>query len=291
MDTVLLAASAKGGAPDFLTQTLAVVQIIFFSIPGLVAFLSYITAKRTIFQPLRTEIFKKQIEDLSSILSLLSGKGEVDLRQSFAFKDLIQANIAKMYDAYAKFAFNIVRPEQRLEYRPELCPTAMVLPEALKLATEYRTDDVTPAPKSDRAEEWDYVHYTISIPRAFTDKEDEFKRIFDSPLLPQSIVGALERYLSVVRENAVIVSEVIQECAKEMPEKYPQVVDIEHASYSWIDSRINERLESLEPVAKLINRNAREYFDADNLLPARNRRYRLMSRARRLTGRRRNVQS
>jgi hypothetical protein len=265
--SVVLAA-ANNNAPDLLSQISTVVQIAFFAATGMVAILSYITAKKTIFQPLRTEIFKRQIEDLSSVLRLFSGKGEVALRKEFSFDDLITANIAVMYDAYLAFAFNMARPEEVLEYRHELCPSAMVLPEALQVASDYRVDN-TAKKNSNIPEEWDYKAYAISIPTGFSDKVDEFQVILDSPLLPKSIAGLLEKYFSVVEEeNITIIREVIEQSAEEMPAKYPTLGDIEHSSFNWILNRIAHQFQELEPTAKMINENVRAYFDSDNLLPA-----------------------
>ena len=251
---------------DFLSRVSTSVQILFFLATGWVAVLSYVTAKKTLFQPLRTEIFKKQIEDLSLILGLFSGKGEVQLREEFAFDELIIANIAKMYDTYAAFAFDVVRPEEIWEYRHELCPVSIVRPEALELATSYRIDDIPE--KLIKPKEWEYKGYDISLPRAFSAKEDDIKRILDSPLLPISVAEMLERYLAVVYNNAQIIQDAIIECANEMPLKYPKLDDLKKASPIWIENRIRSNFSHLVPVAKEINDYVRNYFDSDNLLPS-----------------------
>ena len=114
--------------------------------------------------------------------------------------------------------------------------------------------------------------YDVSIPRAFSDKEGEFRAVLDSPLLPRPIAVLLEKYLSIVEgDNITIIREVIVECAKEMPTNYPALDDIQRASYNWIRNRINDKFEKLEPTAKMINEYVRKYFDSDNLLPSKNK--------------------
>jgi hypothetical protein len=255
--------------PSVLSQVSAAVQIAFFATTGIVAVLSYVTAKRTIFQPLRAEVFKKQIEDLGLVLKLFSGKGEYQLQEDFAFSTLIEANIAKMYDAYVNFAFGYSRPEEVLEYRHELCPSSMVLPEGLTAMVGYRVDDDLPA-KIPKPKEWEYPNYEISLPRAFSVKQKEFEAVIDSPLLPRPIAKMLQDYLSAVDDNASTVREVIQECSKDMPSNYPTLNDIKQSSFGWIHHAIIDKRMPLEPIAKSINEHARSYFDSDNLFSVNN---------------------
>jgi hypothetical protein len=263
------AAAARGPGPSILGQVSIIVQIAFFLSTGIVALLSYITARKTIFQPLRVEIFKKQLEDLSLVLKIFVGKGTYDLFEDFAFYDLIDANIAKMYDAYASFAFDSRRPEEQLEYRHELCPSSMVLPEGLVALTGYRVEGVLAKPI--KSEEWNYRNYEISLPRKFSENQSELQAVLDSPLLPRSIAAKLEDYLDVVEANASVVREVIDECAKDMPTKYPTPKHLQEASFGWIEHKILRDVKDLEPLADSINNSVRSYFDTDALLPVKTR--------------------
>lgn len=265
-----LSAASSGGSAStsLLGQLSTIVQIAFFCITGAVAILSYVGAKRTFFQPLRTEIFKKQIESLAAILELLAGKGEVDLSNDFDFPALVNANIAEMYDAYLEFAFKMKRNEEELEYRPELCPVAMMLPEFLQKASGFRMDDV-PDRATEEPETWDYRHPGIALPRGYVNRRKEFDTILDNPLLPRSIAELVENYLSVVEDNAVVISEAIEECAPKMPEYYPNLEDLKNASFDWIYNQWVQKSASLQPLAKKINDAVRAYFDTDNLLPQR----------------------
>jgi len=267
---------------NVLNQVSTIFQILFFFATGCVAILSYVTAKRTLFQPLRTEIFKKQIEDMGLVLKMFSGKGEVELREDFAFPALIIANIAIMYDDYGQFAFDWTRPEDLREYRHELCPQIMARLEALEPATGYLIDD---APKEvAKPKQWKYEGYVIPLPRAFPAKQDEFMLILDNPVLPTTIVAMLEEYLNVILGNVDLVRDVIVKCAEEMPSKYPELNDLKKASYDWIRNRINSEFHELEPESKKINAYVRTYFGPDNLLPSKRQSNRMLGRAQRLIG-------
>ncbi|HZN99519.1 MAG TPA: hypothetical protein VFB61_17480, partial [Gemmatimonadales bacterium] len=64
----------------------------------LLPFLTYRQARRTVLQPLRTEIFKKQLDGMTQVLQLFIGKAEHQLLDDFAFDELYSANIALLYD-------------------------------------------------------------------------------------------------------------------------------------------------------------------------------------------------
>ena len=263
-----LSAASSGGSAStsLLDQLSTIVQIAFFCITGAVAVLSYVGAKRTFFQPLRTEIFKKQIESLAAILELLAGKGEVDLRNDFDFPTLVDANIAEMYDAYLAFAFKMKRNEEELEYRPELCPEAIMRPEFLEKASGFRMDDARP-PAAEGPKTWNYRHPGTALPRRYVATRKEFDTVLDNPLLPQSIAELVENYLSVVEDNAVVINDAIEECAPKMPEYYPSLEDLTNSSFDWIHDQWVQKSAALQPLAKKINDAVRAYFDTDNLLP------------------------
>jgi hypothetical protein len=262
----IAAANGNPAPVGLLSQLSMIAQIAFFAITATVAVLSYASAKRTFFQPLRTEIFKKQIEGLSAVLGLLAGKGEVDLRNDFHFHALVNANIAQMYDAYVSYAFGVERPESELEYRPELCPVIAALPEYLELLSEYKEDDA-PAQVAEKPQTWEYHHHGVSFPRGYVEREAEVRTILDNPLLPRKIATMIENYLATVEDNALNIGSVIDECAPQMPDNYPTLKDLERSSYGWIIHVWTARFTYLEPLAKGINGTVRTYFDTDNLLP------------------------
>lgn len=250
-----------------LSQVLTTVQIAFYASTATVAVLSYRTAKRTLFQPLRTEVFKNQVTDLSQVLKLFSGKKEVKLRDEFAFSALIRANTAKMFDSYALFAFDYERPKESREYRIELCPISLVDPAALRVDESFLRPDAQRSPV--KPEKWDYKHTDISLPREYTDKHDEVQLILDSPLLPSPVGELLESYLEVINQNTIQIRDTIVECSKDMPDKYPTLEDLQRSRTSWVTNEVNRKFRHLEPEANKINAYVRTYFDSDNLLPKR----------------------
>ncbi len=83
---------------------LAFESILFITV-GVITVLTYLHAKDTILQPMRTELFKIQMEELSKVLKFFVGQEENDLREKFAFSKLINVNAIALIDEYASIFF------------------------------------------------------------------------------------------------------------------------------------------------------------------------------------------
>lgn len=83
---------------DSIEITKYVIQITFYITTGAVAILSFVQAKKTIFSPMRNEIFKKQLESLENFQDLLGKIDSVEsLKDRFGFDRIITYNAMKVY--------------------------------------------------------------------------------------------------------------------------------------------------------------------------------------------------
>ncbi|OIS63054.1 hypothetical protein A4A36_20925 [Bacillus subtilis] len=88
---------------------------LFFITTGTVAILTFRQARKTVLQPLRTEVFKEQIKIMGEILELFNGKSQIDLRNDLDFRRIFEGNCLRMFDSFAKYFFNVkVNKENRL---------------------------------------------------------------------------------------------------------------------------------------------------------------------------------
>jgi hypothetical protein len=78
-----------------------VVQSIFLLGTLVLAVLTYRQALKTIFLPLRTEVFKEQIKVFGKIQEMLLSKTQLDLWTEFGLIDLVAVNCQAMVDTYA----------------------------------------------------------------------------------------------------------------------------------------------------------------------------------------------
>lgn len=255
-----------------LDQTAKVAQIFFWISTVIIATMTYRNARKTIFQPLKTEVFKKQIESLEGVLKLFVGKGELILRDDFDFELLRHANIMKMYDAYAMHTFNKNRPLEILEYRSELCPTMIISIEHLERNFRLVDDDKAPlgeasGPFAAGRRGWKYLAGETSLPAAYEEMSGRIRLALEDPLLPSPIAHALEDYLELAQGNALKISEIIRVMSDQMPRRYPSIMDLYDARTEWLENQVSENFEDLRPAAERVIKLAREYFNSDGLLP------------------------
>ncbi|MFD0397269.1 hypothetical protein ACFVHI_04235 [Kitasatospora sp. NPDC127121] len=260
-----------------LSHISTISQIAFWTSTSVVATLSYRNAKRTIFQPIKTEIFKKQVDVLADTLNLLNGDRQSIHPGGFDFTELLTANVAKLYDAYLSYAFDMKRPMEVREYRVELCPSSLIAQEALELDT---SDKITPGPlgKPSKPPSWTYRHLDLSLPLKYSDRVSDFRELLKNPLLPSHIASLLSDFLDAVTKKTVGLGPVIEAAAKEMPERYPTLDDLTNASFSWVDNRYNRETDSLAPLADQLTGEIRAYFAPDSIMATPKRSFRRKGR-------------
>lgn len=253
----------------------ALFQIAFWVTVGAVAVLSFLQARKTLFQPIKTEVFKAQLEEMKRILGLFVGKGEVELRRDWGLDKAAYVNCMRMFDAYAGNFFDKVVERDDRPYNKHNCPQSLILGSSLKVADDHFKQDsqrVTAAHSEARdprvrAALWgDYKHDEIHIPREFVERDKVLQSFLENPLVPGESVSQLSEFRDVLLANVNIIGEVLRECAKEMPEKYCNTQDLENASYDWVLNRISRRFRDLRPVAESLVAIIRSHYDVDALM-------------------------
>lgn len=260
---------------EFIADNIATmkdsIQIIFFIIIATLSILTYLKAKKTLLQPIKTEVFKEQIKAFSSVLKFFSGKGEVALREELAFDDFFYANCFALYDSYARLFFEIQIDIEKRPYRKELCPTAIFSEERLTLADEYvipeKGEDPSAPDPNTRASIWlSNKNIPLRIPQKMSEAEDQIEKFIQSPVLPKNCIKLIEKFREQLRKNIMMIEEILLEASKDMPVKYPNFEIMKKASTDWIYAKYTERFEHLEPHARTLTDFIREYYLTDDLL-------------------------
>lgn len=262
----------------WIEQSKDVAQVFFWITLGTISILTYLRAKKTILQPIRTEIFKVQLEEMRTILSLFVGKGEIELRQEFGLEKLFRANTLMMYDEYASTFFDFkVNREERL-YSHKECPCSLVTEEGMmkyfELADDHlQTDNSNSSEKEKdprvRAALWaNYTQYNICIPKEYSEQEKKIQNLLENPLLPSECVKLLNEYTETIHKNINLTRKILTEAAKEMPDKYPSLEDLKKSSFDWLTHRFVDDFVHLKPKAEAIIAFVRSCYDVDNLLEA-----------------------
>ncbi|MCH1642929.1 hypothetical protein MJ257_22785 [Paenibacillus timonensis] len=261
---------------DSINVLFFLINISFFCIVGTVTILTYKTAKKTLLQPIRTEIFKEQLKEFSSLLEFFNGKDETDYRKQFAFDKLLSCNAISLMDKYARLFFDVEIDPDKRPYNITECPSSIFTSKGaekyLAVCDEHVITDngdiekpIKPDPRT-RAAIWSsYEQHEIHIPREFSETEDRLKKIKNSPLLPVECVDLIDRYIEVAYKNVDMIRELLTNCARELPEKYADYELMKKASISWIHHKYVDEFEHLSEPASNIIKYIRHYFSVDNL--------------------------
>ncbi|MCR6657702.1 MAG: hypothetical protein NVV63_18270 [Opitutus sp.] len=261
--------------PIWLQVAKEVFQILFFTVIGTVTVLTFIKAKRTLLQPIRTEVFKEQLKAFTDVLSHFNGKGEIELRRSAGIDDFFGANVTALYDIYAHHFFDIEMKEGSRPYDRSKCPMSRIsfkeMEGKFQLADEHirEVDQPPKPPRPDprtRAAIWHkHTHAEAHLPRSMVDFQNALMRLRESPLVPTELANLLSEYSAVIDENVTILCDVLTAAAKEMPEKYPTLEAMKKSSFGWIHARYQDKFKQLKPPADAITGYLRSYFGTEEL--------------------------
>jgi hypothetical protein len=255
----------------FCTDLSGVVQILFWITAGTLAVLTYRQARKSLFQPLRVEVFKYQVELLTQVNALLALKQETELRQFFDFDAVLAWNSRVLMEAYAWTTFTAQPPPGGgvLDSNREVLIGALIslpLDEYVELvaAPEAGNENKKPREEPTKAEWSDYRHGAIHITRNYSDAVSTVEALIRNPLLPEGLRPLLEELLEAVSANILAVGTAMDEVASQLPISYPSLAAVQSSELSWVQNTWNSKATTLEPIADRIVQWARSYLQTDD---------------------------
>jgi hypothetical protein len=250
-----------------------IVQTLFFALIGAITVLTYVRARKTLLQPIRTEVFKTQLQEFTAILSMLGGKGEIELSDEWGFSEFRRANCTAMFDAYARTFFDAKIDPNNRPYNTTNCPVSRIEPETLVMADDYVVSDQSQSAKSGdrdprvRAAQWaTYKPDEIHLPTVMVQAQDRLTKVLESPLLPAKCLAELRAFEDTVDANVVLIAKVLKDSAKEMPMKYETPQMLAHASFNWVENQYNNEFNQLKPKADAVVAFIRSYYDVESIM-------------------------
>jgi hypothetical protein len=252
-----------------------IAQIAFWVVAATVTVLTYRHARRTVLQPIRTEVFKAQLQAMSGIMGMFLGERELSLRRAFGFQTLFNVNVCDLYDAYAANFFDVQFDRETRPYNSRDCPMHMrdsdsTTPEESKAHILEPQPPLAAAPAADgrvRAARWArYRHDHLYINRQYCEMQQRLTEILENPLLPLTLIDLLTKYRETAGRNQLVLLNLLDDAAKEMPEMYSSLQDLEKFSSDWLWNRYMGNFEHLKPLGGEIVEFIRAYFAPDNLM-------------------------
>lgn len=242
------------------------VQILFWITLAVTAVLTYRQARRSIFQPMKNEIFKNQIEELKAIITIFLGKDDLRLGEDASLPKALEVNAVLLYDEYAFHRFGVkVDPDTRRYSRKE-CSTSLVSKEyALNNFTKLDGHTQTHDPREPyQFSDWKADGFgMISVPDTYDEYLKRIMSMAANPLLPAELAKLLTEYCDLLRENIMAVMATLNECQNELEDKYETLDSLRGAAFYWIHNKYRDNFKPLEPKAKEIISFIRSYVNSD----------------------------
>lgn len=263
--------AAIQGSSSITEDILNVVQIIFFIVTGILAVFTYLGARRTVLQPIRTEVFKQQLNVFSEILVIFNGKDEIQLREYFNFNYLVRINSFYLLDKYAKLYFNINSIEREKEY--DNWKNVIFTKKYEEQFFEFRSDgsifahdnDIKYTGKSD-IDIWNnFIIDKILLPEDLVIAISTIRELAGSALLPSECANYLYQIINTVNDNINSIEELLYEVAAELPNKFRDPKDSNSLDLTWISNSYYKRFHNLDIEVDKLLKYIKGYLEIDKL--------------------------
>lgn len=256
-----------------------VLQDIFFIVGIIVTTLTYLNAKQTVLQPIKTEVFKLQVIKFSSILDIFDKQGYVEIEK--CFEKVLFTNTCLICDDYAELFFNIELNRNTRPYTQENIENIIWNVYSVESIEKYEqmrikfkklisikkkleaNDSNKKLIYNNNLKFWinDYYH-ELKITNEYTEL---YKKIIDvklSPLLPQELLLLFEEFTEAMNKKLNLAVEILNQYIKQLPNDYCRQEIIGENSIIFISIKIKyyQELKNLELIANKIVQYIRNYW-------------------------------
>lgn len=250
-------------------------NILFFLVMSAIAVLSYIQAKKTLFAPIKTEIFKLQIKAFQEVLAFFNKHTIVDFYEEFGFQEILEINSLEMRHAYINTFFRdkIEIPDELIERLKKASYGAIISEEFLEKikpgselieASKPKGKNLDPALKL--AKWGEFKLGAVGYTRKYHEKSEELSKLAASPLFPSELTDFLYEFIKIIHQNLVYIGEAVTDAAKEMPKKYTTPDAVIKFRPDWIWNIFNDKSRNTDKVTEKILEYVRGYLKINELM-------------------------
>lgn len=201
-----------------------IAQVAFYVTMGTLAVLTYMHARRTLFVPFASELYKAELRELLDVHELVRHKHLAALFEKFDLDRLFALNAKLMLECYFRVKFggkyrDAFTDSWIIKTFPELSPSETVLSEA-PLGNWGPTELRDPELRSSRPDWGAFRYWMVFWPQATKQTIDRIRIYQQSPLLPDSVKTELDTLGQSFFECLDEVARTLTAAAKEVPARY-----------------------------------------------------------------------
>lgn len=254
------------------------VNIIFFIIIGVVTILSYINAKRTLFTPIKTEVFKMQIKDFEEVLKFFKNKTEHDFMQLFDYDNIFRINAIQLVDHYVRTFFpnHIKLPaDRKTELRKDVVGTVItqefaskhiIRPEDIRKPNDEKKNDVITNPAIILNNWMTQIHGALDYTKKYDENISSLETFTSSPLLPEELKKLITNFRKKATDNLFLMNSILDSISKELPTKFPTADSLKELELSAFWNKYNKEMDEFMTDATEILNFIKKYLKIEDLI-------------------------
>lgn len=250
-------------------------NIVFFLTVSVVAILSYLQARKTLFSPIKTEIFKLQIEAFQDVLAFFNKRSSTDFDDEFGFNEILEINSLRMLHSYVDVFFkDQIQPTDEIKERIRGAAYGAIISEEFleeikpgsELVEKSHDKGVELTPEMKLAKWNDYKHGAVEYTKSYHEKMEELSKIAASPLLPKELTDKLYEFIALMHHNLSCIGETIVECSKEMPKMYNTSDKVIKSRSDWIWNKFNRKRKNTNELTESILHYINDYLKVNEIM-------------------------
>jgi hypothetical protein len=245
------------------------IQILFWLVAGSIAVMTYCQARRTVFQPLRVEVFKQQLSLLTKISETFVSRDESELRAHFDLEECVDFNASLLLETFLEQEYQLKRKTSLMDEYRERFPIGLVSAESMEQNFELvappngeseRRSSGDPVPDID----WDKFKVPmIAVSQAYDTAYQDILKLVRDPLVPRQLSELLRKLADLASENLRQIEPALEEAAKQLPISYPNEDSVKEPSLRWVGNVWNDRVRPMRPIADEIGDFIREFIQSE----------------------------
>lgn len=247
-----------------------VANIIFFLTMSIIGILSYLQARKTVFSPIKTEVFKYQLQAYEKIIEYFQNKKETELLNDLDIQMIIEINAFNLYKDYVTTCIDSstqMNPKYTDKYRQLSTRVKLVKGTHFDYFDEINYSDTNTEENKKRSVEWNDKEYEMIF---YTDTNynttEKIKSFQNSPLVPLELKKLLDEYLMLADECLNTVGAVIEEVGKDMPNTFPTKNKLKNFNTYGLFNLFSNKRPALEPKAKEILTYINKYLNVEKVV-------------------------
>lgn len=248
-----------------ITEIKDIFNILFFLLTGILAIMTYFNARKTLFSPIRTEVFKLQIKEFEEIISKFRDIDENKILEMFDEEKILYINFCCIMIAYAKRAFNMQIKYEN--YNPKDAIGFIISASKFEKCME-KVELVSSPPESKGIEEKeeDIGCEVLSYTKKYEENTEEIKNLSKSPVLPSIISNKILVIYNKESDNIKIMRETLDDFCKKLPLIASNVEDFRKISLSGLYNIYNSKRIEIKPFFEDVNSEINKYLKIEGLI-------------------------